>query len=133
MNYLIDSSWILGFFGWSLLFLTWFAFGCPSYQHSLCCLWKPQFFLAFGKPEGFFPLHPCCWLFWFFFGWALIFPTQLAFGHSYCELYATLCNIQLYATYATIHLCNYATMQLYASLCNYGTYATYETMQFMQL
>ena len=59
------------------------------------------------------------------------------------QLYATLCNMKLYATYATLHdfmklyttLRNmqlYATMklmQLYTTLCNMQLYATMQLMQ----
>jgi hypothetical protein len=43
-----------GFFGWELLFPTQLAFGSPSFQLALHCLWKPQVF---------FPPHLCHWLF----------------------------------------------------------------------
>jgi hypothetical protein len=50
-----------GYVGWVLLLPNRLAFGRPSCQLALHCLWKPQICLAFGKHQLFFPTTPV-WL-----------------------------------------------------------------------
>jgi hypothetical protein len=55
---------------------------------------NPKFALHLGNPKDF--SHRTCVIVSFdFVVWALLLPTWLAFGNSSCELYATLCNMQL--------------------------------------